>query len=331
MSVRLDQLHNWIQICLHPGDYTLTPASEDASFRRYYRLQHDNQSFIIMDAPPAHEDCRAFINIASRLKKAGVNVPEVMHKDIAQGFLLMTDLGNTLYLQELEKADADQLYADAINALSCIQEKADITGLPPYDETLLRFEMQLFPDWLLERHLDIKLTENQKTELQKIFDLLVDSALAQPHVFVHRDYHSRNLMYCPDNNPGIVDFQDAVVGPVTYDLVSLLKDAYIKWPQDFIEKWTNSFFEKIQLADINNECFLKWFDFMGVQRQLKVGGIFARLYHRDKKPGYLKDIPMTLSYITDLDNRYPELGFLMELINTEINPKLDRVNRLCVQ
>lgn len=331
MTERLNQLHKWIATNLNTGDYTLTPASEDASFRRYFRLQYDGKSFIIMDAPPEHEDCLRFIDIAARLQQAGANVPDIINKDIEQGFLLLTDLGSILYLQELKKNNADQLYGDAINSLLSIQKKTVISGLPSYDEKLLRKEMQLFPDWLLEKHININLTGNQTGELQKIFDLLINVSLSQPGVFVHRDYHSRNLMYCPEDNPGIIDFQDAVIGPVTYDLVSLLKDAYIKWPEDFIKKWALAFFEKLQLDDVDSEQFLRWFDFMGVQRHLKVSGIFARLYHRDNKQGYLKDIPMTLSYITDLDNRYPELGFLIELINAEIYPKLNEANQQCVQ
>lgn len=331
MSDRLGQLHNWLQNDLKFGDYTLVPASEDASFRRYFRLQYNGQSRIVMDAPPEQEDCLAFVDIASRLKSAGVNVPEVLRKDIDQGFILLTDLGPALYLHILEKNNAEQLYDDAINALIKIQKNANISGLPLYDETLLRKEMQLFPDWLLHKHLGLKLTNTWKKELGRIFDILIASALSQPQVFVHRDYHSRNLMYCPADNPGIVDFQDAVNGPVTYDLVSLLKDAYIKWPDEFVEKQARRFFDKAQINNINNEQFQKWFDFMGVQRHLKVGGIFARLYHRDNKAGYLKDIPMTMSYITDLDGRYPELEFLIELINTEILSTLDEANRLCEQ
>ena len=329
MPARLDQLHTWVRTVLNVREYSLTPASEDASFRRYFRLQYDMQSFIIMDAPPEHENCETFIDIALRLQKAGVNVPVIMQKDIEQGFLLLTDLGNTLYLQELEGQNADKLYSDATSALLDIQCKGDTSGLPSYDETLLRNEMQLFPDWLLGRHLQISLTATQQKELHGIFDLLVDSALSQPQVFVHRDYHSRNLMYCPEHNPGIIDFQDAVIGPGTYDVVSLLKDCYIKWPADTTNKRALEFLERSQFGKIDSRQFLRWFDLMGVQRHIKVGGIFARLYHRDHKAGFLKDIPRTLSYITDLENQYSELGFLVELIRKEINPKLDEVNRSC--
>ena len=328
---RLEQLNSWIKTTAGISDYTLVSASEDASFRRYFRLQYDNKSYIIMDAPPDHENCLPFIDIAMRLRNAGVNVPVVMQNDLEQGFLLITDFGTALYLHELSDNNADALYDDAINSIVCMQKHADTDGLPLYDETLLRNEMQLFPDWLLSKHLAINLPANQQKELQKIFDLLIKSALSQPRVFVHRDFHSRNLMYCRQNNPGIIDFQDAVLGPVTYDLVSLLKDAYIKWPSDRIDYWARLFYETIENRKADHEQFMRWFDLMGVQRHLKVGGIFARLNHRDNKPGFLKDIPRTLSYITDLDREYPELKFLIELIELEIKPKLEKANRKCAQ
>lgn len=330
MSARLEQLRAWLREVLGPGNYTLVPASEDASFRRYFRVQVDGRSFIVMDAPPQHEDCGPFLDIALRLRAARVNVPEVLEQDPAQGFLLLTDLGTTLYLHALTEDNADQLYAEAINSIVSMQQKAGTSGLPPYDETLLRNEMQLFPDWLLKRHLQIELSTQQQRELEKTFDLLVNNALSQPKVFVHRDYHSRNLMVCPGKNPGIVDFQDAVFGPVSYDLVSLLKDCYIKWPEDRIRAWLLAFFSQARLPNVDEALFLRWFDLMGVQRHLKASGIFARLYHRDRKSGFLKDIPRTLSYITDLDGKYPELEFLAGLIKSAIYPGLDEVNRACV-
>jgi hypothetical protein len=284
-----------------------------------------------MDAPPERESCDAYINIAMRLQAAGVHAPVILEKDLDQGFLLLTDLGTELYLDALTEDSADRLYGDALRALADIQARADKDGLPPYDERLLLQEMILFPDWLLGRHLHLHLAEEQQVELKRVFAFLVANALDQPRVFVHRDYHSRNLMVCPGHNPGIVDFQDAVAGPVTYDLVSLLKDCYIKWPRQQVNDWASGYCRTIKLpAGVEEATFLRWFDLMGVQRQLKASGIFARLYHRDQKSGYLKDIPRTLSYILDLGQEYAELQFLVDLIRNRVIPALGEANQSCV-
>ena len=230
MSERLDSIKRWIEELFKSSEFKITPASEDASFRSYFRLAVKNNSFIVMDAPPEHEDCELFIDITNRLQKSKVNVPVIHKKNIKQGFLLLTDLGDELYLDKLNTSSADQLYRDAIKALVQIQTSCDVTGLASYDETLLRTEMSLFTDWLIAKHLQLELEESALEELNNIFNLLVNNALEQPQVFVHRDYHSRNLMLTQQNNPGIIDYQDAVCGPVSYDLVSLLKDCYIKWP-----------------------------------------------------------------------------------------------------
>jgi len=326
MTIRLQQLHHWLSEVVGSKEYKLESASDDASFRRYYRLTHNDETFIVMDAPPAQEDCNPFINVAKRLLAADINVPRVIEKDLEQGFLLLSDLGDKQYLDELTEENADRLYEDAIKTL-CHMQQADKTELPLYDEKLLIQEMELFRHWLLEKHIGLELTAETQGVLDDVFKLLANEALTQPKVFVHRDYHSRNLMTCrPDGsggfpgNPGVLDFQDAVCGPFTYDLVSLLKDCYIKWPGQQIQSWANNYFEQLEedYPDIDKKQFERWFDLMGVQRHLKASGIFARLYHRDGKPGYLVDIPRTLSYIVDLNEDYPELQGLIELIQRQV-------------
>ncbi len=323
MPERLEQLKRWLDNELTFRDYTINPASSDASFRRYFRVLHDGASFIVMDAPPDREDSRPFVSVARRLFDAGLNVPEVIDQDLAQGFLLLSDLGNTLYLGALDSNSVERLYGDALGALAAIQA-CDCDGLPPYDRALLLREMELFREWLVGKHLGITLDDRQHAMLDGAFDLLADNALAQPQVFVHRDYHSRNLMVTPRNNPGILDFQDAVCGAVTYDLVSLLRDCYIEWPRARVEEWVSGYQELALQSGILREehedpqRFLRWFDLMGVQRHLKAAGIFARLNHRDGKPGYLGDIPRTLGYITALADRHQELAPLCRFIADEV-------------
>lgn len=331
VSGRTEKMHAWIRKQLRLHEYTLLPASEDASFRRYFRLRYNNRSFIIMDAPPDREDCRPYVDISHRLHSAGLNVPVVHASDLQSGFLLLTDLGNTLYLDVLDKGNVQNLYADALNALHIIQRNTGAGGLPLYDENLLLQEMHLFSDWLLAAHLGINLEPDRSAVIEQTFRYLKDVALEQPRCFVHRDYHSRNLMVCEDQNPGILDFQDAVLGPVTYDLVSLLKDCYIKWPKSETEEWVRHFFTLAGPDGADLKTFIRWFDLMGVQRQLKASGIFARLCHRDHKTGFLKDIPRTLSYILDLEGRYPQLQGLIDLIRNEVLPLLKEKNNLCGQ
>jgi len=329
MSKRLEQLNSWLQDTLGYRDYVINPASEDASFRRYYRLEYDSSSRIVMDAPPEHENCGPFIDIATRLRACGVNAPEIFKADLNLGFILLTDIGHDLYLDVLNDTNAEALYADAVTALVTIQQNIDQTEIPPYNASLLLQEMELFREWLLQKHLCIKLDSKQHNELDKLFSLLTATALEQPKVFVHRDFHSRNLIYCATNNPGIIDFQDAVIGPLTYDLVSLFKDCYIKWPREKINDWAMNFYRRIDAGGISEKVFLRWFDLMGVQRHLKASGIFARLYHRDNKAGFLRDIPRTLSHILDLEEDYPELNFLIELIKTKMSSDLEKVINKC--
>jgi aminoglycoside/choline kinase family phosphotransferase len=326
MSDRLDMLHEWLHDDLNIGTYVLSPASEDASFRRYFRVKADGRSRIVMDAPPDKEDCHAFLDVTQRLVDGELNVPQVFAKDLEKGFLLLSDLGTDLYLHKLEERNADELYSDAIEALVQMQNRITLKGLPVYSEELLMQEMSLFSDWLVQRHCQISLDAAELEGMQALFRLLANSALKQPQVFVHRDFHSRNLMVCK-NNPGIIDYQDALVGPLSYDLVSLLKDCYRKWPRAKIDEWTQLYLNRYAesaAVDVSAQEFKRYFDLMGVQRHLKASGIFARLNHRDGKADFLQDIPRTLSYIIDLQERYPELLGLVKLIREAVLPVLER-------
>ncbi len=330
MPQRIEALKQWLQDELTFRDYTLKPASADASFRRYFRVAHEGASFIVMDAPPDKEDSAPYIRVARLFFDIGLNVPEIIDMDLEQGFLLLSDLGNRLYLDDLNAGSADRLYGDALGALAAIQACTPAGGvLPDYDRDLLMIEMALFRDWLVERHLGIALTGAQVAMLDTVFEVLAENALVQPQVCVHRDYHSRNLMVTGQNNPGILDFQDAVIGPVTYDLVSLLRDCYISWPRAQVEDWALGYQELalqsgiLRIEHEDPKQFLRWFDLMGVQRHLKAAGIFARLNHRDGKPGYLADIPRTLGYVIDVTARYDELAGLGEFIMQDVIDRLD--------
>ncbi len=309
---RLDQLIAWLKQLPEFDDFDIQPASADASFRRYFRITSAQRSWIAMDAPPDKEDCTPFVQVAQLIEAVGVQAPHIFHRDAEQGFMLLSDLGSRPYLDELDTHNADRLYGDAIQSLLRMQTIDD--ALPAFDSERLQTEMGLFRDWLIGRHLGITLSENQQRTLQSMFDLLEQSALAQTQVFVHRDYHSRNLMVTDAHNPGVIDFQDAVLGPITYDLVSLLKDCYIAWPRASMLNWVNAFAERNPLVEQADAAFIRDFEFMGVQRHLKASGIFARLNHRDGKPGYLDDIPRVLAYIYDTSARYPQLHPLHELL-----------------
>lgn len=328
---RLRELTEWLATDAGIANAIPVPASEDASFRRYFRVHTDDGSAIAMDAPPDREDSRRFIEIAGYLERIGVNSPRILAGDTDRGFLLLTDLGSTQYLLALkanpERADA--LYGDALKALAAIQEegRAFQAQLPPYDEALLSFELSLFRDWLCARHLGIELSGGDDAAWNACCRMLIESALRQPRVFVHRDYHSRNLMVTDTDNPGILDFQDAVEGPFTYDLVSLLEDCYIRWPAERVRSWALEFHAALD-PDVHRHMpadeFLRAFELMGVQRHLKAAGIFARLCHRDGKPSYLDDVPRTLEYITALAPRHGELAFLAGLIDEQVLPRFPK-------
>jgi hypothetical protein len=326
---RIEQLKRWLGNELNFSEYTLSPASADASFRRYFRVAREGESWVVMDAPPEKEDSRPFIRVAKLLLDAGLNVPEVIDADLEQGYLLLSDLGSRPYLAALDEASVERLYGDALVALVAIQTcQPNTADLPPYDRKLLLAEQELFREWLLGRHLGVALSTGEAAMCDSVFSRLADNALEQPQVCVHRDYHSRNLMVTDRNNPGILDFQDAVIGAVTYDLVSLLRDCYIAWPRQRVEDWALGYQELALQSGILHEehedpaQFLRWFDLMGMQRHLKAAGIFARLNHRDGKPGYLADIPRTLGYVTEVAARYDELSDFGGFLRREV---LDRM------
>ena len=328
MDQRFEQLKVWVEEVLGIRDADLSPASSDASFRRYFRVQDGQKSFVIMDAPPEKEDCAPFIKVSEAMVGFGLNVPRILEKDLQQGFLLLSDLGSEQYLQVLDDDTVDSLYGDAITALINLQVRgadSDVV-LPVYDHDLLMTEMSLFKDWLLAQQLEIRLNDEQSEALQNTFEWLAQQALDQPQVWVHRDYHSRNLMRTDAGNPGVLDFQDAVKGPLTYDLVSLLKDCYITWPRQKLEAWLADYHRQIQQAGlakgIDQGQLLAWFDCMGAQRHLKAAGIFARLNIRDGKPGYLADVPRTLAYIVEAAKQQPKLEFLASLLSSEVLPRL---------
>jgi len=299
--------------------FPLESASEDASFRRYWRTRlADGRSYIVMDAPPDKEDCRPFVHVAALLRAAGVHAPEIFAQDLAAGFLLLGDLGTTTYLQALGAQNAPQLFADATDALIRWQLATRPGELPPYDEALLRREMNLFPEWYVAKHLKKDLSATQKEALEKIFQALVKSALAQPAVYVHRDYMPRNLMVC-EPNPGVLDFQDAVLGPITYDVVSLFRDAFLSWEEQQVLDWTVRYWEKAKKAKLPVHAdfadFWQAFEWMGLQRHLKVLGIFARINYRDGKPKYLQDTPRFLTYARNVTKRYGALAPLNRLLD----------------
>ena len=317
---RIHQLEVWLKQHFPGKTWTLQPASADASFRRYFRVLFDNHSMIVMDAPPQHEDCVPFIKVAEILTASGVHVPGILASDLEQGFLLLSDLGDKTFLQALsDQADlAELLYRDAIDSLVAMQLSDRTQELPFYDEALLTREMNLFPEWYINQHLRVDLTDKQQTILREVFAQILHNNLAQPKVLVHRDYHSRNLMVATPN-PGIIDFQDAVFGPITYDLVSLLKDAYIGWEEERILDWAIRYWEKARRAKLPVTAdfaeFYRDFEWMGVQRHIKVLGIFARLNYRDGKAAYLNDMPVVMNYLRKACERYRELRPLLNLLD----------------
>jgi len=314
---RQDTIIAWLKQLYPEQGISLQSASEDASFRRYFRTTINNTSYIVMDAPPEKENIQAFITIAELLVENGSNAPQIIQQNTEQGFLLLGDLGNTQYLQKLNDDTVEQLYGDALDALCGIQICTPDDQLPLYNEEKLTEEMDLFSQWFIAKHAQLTLTQAQQNVLKKTWKTLTNSALEQPQCFVHRDFHSRNLMLTEKNNPGIIDFQDAVKGPITYDLVSLLKDCYIEWPRNKVTKWVENHRKQLLFSDmpVTEEAkFLKWFDLMGLQRHIKVLGIFCRLNARDDKKHYLADLPLTYHYVQETANSYPELADFAQLL-----------------
>lgn len=302
----------WARHALGNPALTLEPASVDASFRSYWRAQHAGQSWIVMDSPPEREDPAPWLAIGARLADAGVHVPQVHAQDLEQGFLLIEDLGSRLYLDVLGDANADQLYDDAMHALLVMQTRVSASDLPPFDHAVLVSGLEVMPEWFLQRHLGHTPSCQEWDVLEAAFDVIVRNAQAQPQVFVHRDYHSRNLLVTPRNSPGVVDFQGALRGPISYDLASLLRDAYVAWPRERVEGWAESYRQRLLDAgvidtEVDAARFRRWFDLTGLHRHVRVLGQFYRLWYRDGKPGYLKDVPQVYRYVIEVARSYPEL------------------------
>jgi len=332
-DARLALIHDWLSRELRLAVARIEPASSDASFRRYFRVFSGAVSYIVMDAPPDREDVRPYLKVAALLEELGAHVPHVHEADRERGLLLLEDLGTTLYLERLEAGgDSEPLYADALDALATIQVRggAACAQLARYDRRELAREMALMPEWFLGRHLALALSTAEQELLEESCEFLIGEALAQPLVFVHRDFHSRNLLVRAERNPGIVDFQDALAGPVGYDLVSLLKDCYIAWPRERVVGWVRSFRARLAAqggeAGADDAEFLRWFDLIGVQRHIKVLGIFCRLWYRDGKPGYLQDLPRTLDYVRDTCARYAPLGALGRFLEERVVAQLPHAN-----
>lgn len=330
MDIRQQKLANWLTNVLQQADIRLTTASADASFRRYFRVHlpephSGHQTLIAMDAPPQQENCMPFVKVAHLFLAAGLNVPQIIAQDLEQGFLLLSDLGDDTYLSQLQPDNALKLYGDATDALIKLQLASRPDELPLYDEALLTREMQLFPDWYVAKHLQLELSSEQQAVLSNTFTVLNQNILSQGQVYVHRDYHSRNLMRTPNNNPGVLDFQDAVHGAITYDLVSLLKDAYIGWEEEQIIDWAVRYWQPAKKAGLpvpdDFSEFYRDFEWMGAQRHIKVLGIFARLSHRDGKDAYLKDMPLVMMHLRKVCERYVELRPMFRLLNQLENLK----------
>jgi hypothetical protein len=333
---RLQLLTQWLVADLGRRIDRIEVASADASFRRYFRAWDDaGASLVVMDAPPDKEDIRPYLKVARLLESTGVHVPRIHATDLERGFVLLEDLGSTPYLSQLATPSrVEPLYGDALDALARIQARgaAAARELAPYDAAVLQREMSLMPEWFCERHLGLELDAADRGLLGATFDRLAEEALLQPVVFVHRDYHSRNLMVIPQGNPGIIDFQDALAGPVGYDLASLLKDCYVSWPRERVEGWVRGHRVRLREAGFaagagtSDAEFLRWFDLVGVQRHVKVLGIFARLWYRDGKSGYLADLPLTLDYVRDACRRHAELGEFSRWLEARVVPVFERVN-----
>jgi aminoglycoside/choline kinase family phosphotransferase len=326
-DARLAQLTAWLGTLDLVDTGSLRPASSDASFRRYYRLDvvpalQDKlgATLVAMDAPPERENVPAFIHVAGLLFDAGVTVPAIVARDVDNGFLLLSDLGTTTYLQRLDVDNASFMYSDAVDALIKFQMTSQPGVLPEFDRAFVLREMNLFPEWFIGRHLNATLNDIQQAQLDKVFEAITANVLAQQQVFMHRDFHSRNLMFLDQGNPGVLDFQDAVYGPVTYDLASLLRDAYIQWDEDFVLDWVVRYWQSAKGAGLpvnpDIDAFYRDFEYMALQRHLKILGLFCRLNYRDGKNVYMGDLPTVMDYVRKTANRYTELKPLARLLDT---------------
>lgn len=324
-SDRAERRLQWTREALGDPALRLESASSDASFRSYWRTVGHLPAWIVMDAPPDKEDVRPWLDVARRLRGAGIAAPDVRAENLEEGFLLISDLGRALYLPALHAGSVDALYGEAMDTLLALATRVDAGGLPPYDEARLVAEMELLPTWFVQRHLGVVPECEDWDVVESAFRALVTSATHQPQVFVHRDFHSRNLLLPVDGaGPGVIDFQDAVRGPVTYDLVSLLRDCYITWPDAQVYGWVEAFRTRLEATGVrcgSPEAFRRAFDLMGLQRHLKVLGIFCRLWYRDGKAGYLGDLPRVWAYVRDVGRRHPETVPLVELLERWIGAR----------
>ena len=331
LDARAAELAAWLRDTLATSAFRIEPASEDASFRRYFRVSAGSRTWIAMDAPPPMEDCGPFVSVLGLLRGAGVNAPALHAADVGRGFLLLDDFGSRCYLDVVDDGNADSLYADAFTALLDMQCGIGRERVPPYDQRKLRDEMALFGEWLLARHLGIELGRVLARALDETVEALLQACTEQPQVFVHRDYHSRNLMHLDRRNPGVIDFQDAVAGPITYDLVSLLRDVYVRWPERRVAEWADAWHDLAVsrgLVGPGRPRFRRWFDLTGVQRHLKIAGIFCRLWHRDGKSRYLDDLPLTLAYLAEVSPRYPETESVARILDElDVARRTDAVRR----
>lgn len=321
---RVSILRDWVSSIFPETPFTLVSLAGDASFRRYFRLTINEKSFVVMDAPPAKENCAPFIAIAKAFEQSTVRFPHIFSMDLEKGFLLLSDFGDKQLLPLLNDHSADAYYRLAMDDLLQMQ-RCDIVpnySLPHFDDALFWREFEILDTWYIRKNLNKNLSESDDKKLKNIYQLLIDSISSHPPVFVHRDYHSRNIMLCDDSRLGILDFQDAVRGSITYDLVSLLKDCYIAWPNNQIEKWARYFYEKLkednQIHPVDFSTFMRWFDWTGLQRHLKCLGIFSRLHYRDNKSGYLKEIPRVLNYVVNVCEKYSELNELLSILSPVI-------------
>ncbi|MEP0355928.1 phosphotransferase [Paraglaciecola sp.] len=321
-TTREQQLLNWINLHTHFSCKALIMVSADASFRRYFRFESNDKWIIAVDAPPEFESCAAFVNVASSYSKQGIKVPKVFAYDLELGFYCQEDFGDSLFSGRLNQQNCPQLYKKALAIIPLIQKcTTTVEGrLPQYDTLLVDREVAMLKDWLFDRYLDIRLSKSELKTVQQALRSIGANFLSQPYAGVHRDYHSRNLMVLGDEI-GVIDFQDAVIGPITYDAVSLLKDCYQEWPKEWIESWLKAWHQEYY-SEHSWENFKFWFDIVGMQRHTKVAGIFARLYIRDGKSGYLSDIPRTLKYLIEAASAYPEFRDFSSVIADKVLPKV---------